>query len=115
MTWRARAAARMVFVVMMAICLTTTFGVAKSQTRLLTFRTSYSDVDLREATKVFVTSGGNYAEVIRDKFAGTGGIGAEFTQITESGRFEVTFGAEYKTSNLFGSGGFRILYSPELT
>ncbi len=85
-----------------------------AQSTLLTYKTSYSDFDLKDVAKTFVTSGGNLAEVVRDRFSGTGGLGAEMMHLNSSGRFSFNFGAEYKSSNLFGSGGFRIRYSPNV-
>lgn len=83
-----------------------------AQTTLFTYKTSYSDFDFKDVAKTFVTTGGDLAQVVRDRFSGTGGLGAEMMHLSESGRASFNFGAEYKSSNLFGSGGFRIRYSP---
>jgi hypothetical protein len=77
------------------------------------FRAGYSDFRFDEVARSYVTQGGDFVQLVRDRFAGTGGIGGEYTYISESGRGMITFGAEYRSSNLFGSGGFKGRFSPD--
>lgn len=85
---------------------------AYSQSQIIGFKAGYSDFRFDEVIKSYITQEGGLLELTRNQFAGTGGLGGDFIYISENKRFMGIVGAEYKSSNLFGSSGFSAKYSP---
>ena len=87
---------------------------ALSQWHAMSLKMGYADFQFEETAQVFGTPDGGAVRSVRSAFSGTTGIGFEMMQAFGNGHFMLSIGADYRSANLFGSGGsFTMQYAPE--